>query len=151
MEISESMINFYLMNVTTGGKKPDEFSPDDVEDVSEYYPFVQNMKMHAVYHGDLDALKLGLEYILANPDYECLWMAGPVYSYEENQVREIIYYAWKTIWPEADPITRESTGDIKLVPTTLDEWWESRGHKPGQKKADAKELFDNKFQGSLLG
>lgn len=151
MEISESMINFYLMNVTTGGKNPDEFSPDDVENVSEYHPLIEQMKMHAIWHGDLDALKLGLEYILANPHYDCLWLAGPVYTYDEEQLREIIHYAWKTIWPDADPITPESTKDTKLVATTLDEWWESREHKPGQKKVEAEELFNNKLRGNLLG
>lgn len=150
MEISEAMINYYLMNVTTGGKNPDDFSPDDVEDVSEYYPLIQNMKSHTLRHGDLDALKLGFEYILANPDYKCVWMAGPVYSYEEEQVREIIEYAWKTIWPDSDPIPSGGPEGVKLVPTTLDQWWESRGYNPNKKNEEAKELFNDKIKRSLF-
>lgn len=151
MEISEAMINFYLMNVTTGGKNPDDFSPEDVEDLSEYYSFIQNMKNHAARHGDLDTLKLGFEYILANPDYKCVWMAGPVYSYEEQQVREIIEYAWKIIWPDSKPIASGGPKDVKLVPTTLEQWWESRGYDPNQKTLEASKVLQNKLNTHLLG
>ena len=148
MNISESMIRYYLRNITMGWFDPEDEPP---EDITEYYKCVQDMKLHAVNHNDLDALKLGLEYLLAHPELDYTKFSGGRYPYEPEEVREIIYYAWKTIWPDSEPVSDSTLLAVKLVRMTLEEWWESRGHKPGQKKADAKELFDNKFRGSLLG
>ncbi|MBI4851708.1 MAG: hypothetical protein HY819_07925 [Acidobacteria bacterium] len=148
MNISESMIRYYLRNITMGWFDPLDEPP---EHVTGYYECVQEMKLHALSHDDLEALKLGFEWLLANPEIDCTKFSGGRYPYEPEEVREIIHYAWKTIWPDAAPITAESTKDTKLVSTTLDEWWESREHKPGQKKVDAKELFNNKLRGNLLG
>ena len=128
MIISDDMMRYYIGDITSG-----YFSHHDVpaDNVTEYAPFIENMRKLANLHGDLDYLRLGLEYLLAHPEIELLPFAhGDSYPYWEEQIREIIEYAWKMLWPNALPISPGGPSGVELVPMSLEEWWRHTGHRP---------------------
>ncbi|MBL7684422.1 MAG: hypothetical protein JNK65_00080, partial [Deltaproteobacteria bacterium] len=49
--------------------------------------------------------------------------AGGRYPFDNEEIREIIRYAWKTIWPEAKEINRDTLPEIELVTMSLQDWW----------------------------
>src|SRR5437867_1045758 len=122
MKISESMVRYYLHDITMGWFDPEDLPPDNI---TGYYDCVIQMKLHALKHNDLDVLKLAFEYLLANKQIKCEQFAGGRYPYDEQEVREIIHYAWKTIWPDSTPLLPGGPNGVEIVPMSIDDWWAS--------------------------
>ncbi len=99
MDISEQMIGFHLRLVTLAYFGEHDDVPDDV---AGYHDYVEDMKRQAIRFGDLDGLKLAFEHILANPEIDTVTLSQANFPYEEEEVREIVRYAWETIWPDAN-------------------------------------------------
>jgi hypothetical protein len=127
MEISRDMISFYLRKITSVYFGKHDIPPDDL---SGYLDFVSDMRKHAERKGDLDYLRLGFEHVLANPNIDTVELAATDYPFDDAEVREIIHYAWKTIWPDAAPIPPGGPPGVKIVPMSLDDWWAHTGHRP---------------------
>ena len=127
MDISNEMIGFHLRLVTSAyfGKH------DDVPaDVTGYDAYIEDMKRQALHFGDLDALKLAFEHILANPEIDMVTLSQANFPYKEAEVREIIRYAWERIWPDADPISPGGPPGVRLVDMPPGDW---RTHWEGYK------------------
>jgi hypothetical protein len=122
MEISNDMLDHYLDYVTVGWFDRNDTLPDDIND---YYNCVMDIKLDATRRNDLEPLRMGLEYLLCNPQVS-LEAHGYRYPYDDGEVREIIRYIRKTIWPEAGPINCDAVKDLKLVYTSKFDWWEQR-------------------------
>jgi hypothetical protein len=118
IQISESMVEHYLGDVTISWFNDNDSPPDDVK---EYHNLIIWMKQNATNHNDLSYLKLAFEYLLCNLDYDCEQLAGSRYPYDDEEIREIINLAYKTIWPE--DILPADAPDIQLVKKSLDDWW----------------------------
>jgi hypothetical protein len=94
MDISESMVKFYLTKLTNlwiikNGVPAENFS--------EYDEYIEQIKSSAIYRGDLEALKLAFEQILANPDINTESLAESEYPWDDEEVRDIIRYIWEKI------------------------------------------------------
>jgi hypothetical protein len=123
MEISRPMVCHYIDSVTMPWFDDHDDPPDDLEG---YHDSAMAAKWWAEKRGDLDALKLALEHILATPEIDCEGLNGALYGYEDEDMREIIDYMRKTLWPDAAPMPPGGPPGVKLVPMPLEQWWESR-------------------------
>jgi hypothetical protein len=94
MNISESMVRFYLTKVTNLWIIKNGVPADSL---SEYDDYVEDIKRSAIYRNDLEALKLAFEHILANPDIDTAPLAESEYPWDDEEVRELIQYIWKKI------------------------------------------------------
>ena len=113
MEIKESVITHYLADITISWFNENEYPPDELHG---YAQCVNWMKGNAEKRGELDLLKLAFEHILANPDVDCERLAGGRYPYDDEEMREIIEYAWQKLWPDAPPIPDGGPPDVTIVP-----------------------------------
>lgn len=123
MYISEPMVRYYLANVLLSWFNNHDTPPAEIE---EYYEYVLDMKKAAIKHGDLEVLQIALEYILSNQSIDCASLNEGFYPYTNEEVREIIDYSYRVIWPEFTPKPADSLASVKLVPVSLQKWWESR-------------------------
>ncbi|MEW6734349.1 MAG: hypothetical protein AB1489_23690 [Acidobacteriota bacterium] len=123
MKISKAIISYYLADVTLAWFNNNDLPP---KDIFQYHHCIMQMQLGAISHGDLNELRLAFEYLLANPQINCEEFAGDRYPYDDKEVREIIHYAWQTIWPDAQPIPPGGPVDVELINTSLDDWWAQR-------------------------
>jgi hypothetical protein len=123
MDLSESMIRYYLDSITVSYFNHNELPPDDVKG---YYDQVLALKRKAVSHGDLDSLKVAFEYLLSHRELDCGRLGDDRYPYSDEEIREIIRYAWHTIWPETSDAAPAVHPDVRLVQMPLEDWWEAR-------------------------
>jgi hypothetical protein len=122
MDISKGMIDNYLEYVTFGW-----FDNESVPATSldEYHPRVVKLAQSAKRHNDLELLRLGLDYLLCHPEID-LDGHGGYYSWDDGDVREIIHYIRRTVWPNLPSIDPMEVKDVKLVPMSLFDWWDMR-------------------------
>lgn len=126
MDISRGMVEFYLNKITD--MRIIEYNlPAD--NLCEYDLYIEDVKNSATYYGDLEALKLALEYILANSNINASAMTHSEYDWDDEEVREVIHYLWRKIWPGSELISAENMQEVKLVDTSLQEWW-AQNKKP---------------------
>lgn len=124
MEASKDMLDHYLQYVTVGWFDYDEHD-EPASDPRQYYDRVQELRKDAARRGDLGALRLGLDYLLCHPE-ESLNNHGYVYSWDDEDVREIVRYIRSTIYPNAPPVNCDEVKNVKLVYTSRFEWWDKR-------------------------
>ena len=122
MNISDSMTRYYLDSVTVGWFNRHDLPPDDVAD---YYDYVMDIQKSAQKHGDTEYLRVALEYLLSNPETDFERYDGGRYPYDSDDVREIIEYVLRTLWPDAAPIPAEELAKVKIVAVPLKDWWSS--------------------------
>lgn len=113
MEISRSFITHYLGNITVSWFNDHDLPPDDID---EYHNFVLDMKFYATKHNDLEKLRLAFEYLLAHPEINTEEFAGSRYGFDDEDMREIIRYAYQTMFPDALTIPPAPPPDVTLVP-----------------------------------
>ena len=124
MEIPRHLLDHYLANVTVGYFDSEDLLP---EEVSAYHRCVLEMKLDAEHFGDLDALKVAFDYLLAHPEIDTEQFAGGRYPYDDEEVREILRYAVARIWPGAAPTAPEVLAEVRIVgDLSLDEWRRQR-------------------------
>jgi len=121
MKISTSMLNYYLRNITVSWFGNEDVPPDSIK---EYLPLVESMKQMAIYHNDLEDLKLGFEYLLTHPDVDYEAFAGGRYPYESDEIRKIIEFAYLTIWSAHWPT--QPNNSVQLISMSLEDWWVNR-------------------------
>ncbi len=148
MDISSAMIRHHLDYITVGWFDHNDLPPDNVED---YYKCVEQMRLNALAHNDLPYLKIAFEYMLGNPQIKCESFGNGRYPYEEEEIREIIYYAWKTIWLDSPPIHPNHHSDVNLVEIPTSEWWKNKTEHLTKTFDDAVSLLKNNLSRSLLG
>ncbi|MGF1489077.1 MAG: hypothetical protein ACFBSE_18475 [Prochloraceae cyanobacterium] len=122
MDISKGMLDHYIGYITVFYFNDHELPPDEITD---YYNNVLELKSDAIRRGDLDPLRLGIDYLLCNTDIN-LDSHGGIYPYDDDEVREILRYIRSVIWPDLSNVNCEEIKDIKLVNTNRFDWWEMR-------------------------
>lgn len=128
MDVADGMISFYLGNLTASYFDHHDEPADRVDD---YRDSVEEMKKQALYHGDLDALRLGIEHLLAHPDLDIRLLSRATHCpYELEQLWELLRFARQEIWPDAGSIPPGGPSDVRLVPMSVKDWWAARGHRP---------------------
>jgi hypothetical protein len=101
MDIATGLIDEYLTYVTSyigdlGGVP---------EDVTEYYNSVVDMKLAATEKGNLDDLKLSIDYLLATNKSEYKTVH---YDYSIGEFKELLTSIQNTIWSDSSPMSNGS-------------------------------------------
>jgi hypothetical protein len=123
MDVNRWLLRHYVDYVAAGWFDPEAFPPDDVR---EYGKHVEELRKAALAHHEMDALRLGLDYVLAHPDLDVSDIGRTRYPYSDDEVREIMKFIRKTIWPDTPVLSAEELGGIRLIKTTLAEWKATR-------------------------
>jgi hypothetical protein len=122
MNISKGMLDHYLGYVTGHWFNDHDTPPDNI---NEYRSAVADIELDAARRNDFDPLRLGLDYLLCHPEID-LEDHGSCYPFLDEEVREIIRYIRRTIWPELPPVNPDEVKDVKLVYTSRFDWWDMR-------------------------
>jgi hypothetical protein len=123
MKISKELVTHYLTSLTNTYIARFDLPPDPLDG---YHDYVMRIGKDASDAGELDALKLALEHVLGNPDISSLRLASTTYPFEEEEVRDILRYMRKTLWPDAGPISPGGPPGVELVDMPLWEWRKRR-------------------------
>jgi hypothetical protein len=122
MEISKDLIDHYLEDITLCWFNDHEVP---AESLDEYYNLTSGIKQGAIRRNDLNILRLGLDYLLCHPEID-LEAHGSRYGWDDEEVRDIIRYIRRTIWPDLPPVNPDEVKDVKLVYTSRFDWWDMR-------------------------
>ncbi|MCP2731554.1 hypothetical protein [Limnofasciculus baicalensis] len=98
MEISKSMVRFYLTKVTNLWIIKNGVPADSL---AEYDEYVEEIKRSAIYRNEVDRLKFSFEEIMANPDIDTGELAESEYPWDDGEVRELMQYIYNKICSEA--------------------------------------------------
>lgn len=122
MEISESMVRHYLSCVTSYvgdiGCIPDG--------VTDYYNDIIEMKKGAIHQGDLDELRLAIDYLLTHPEINPPSFAQTHYHYDDDEFEELLLYIRSVVWPQLPPPDPEEVKDVKFINISASDWWDMR-------------------------
>jgi hypothetical protein len=123
-EISAQMLMYHLKGAIANWFDVHADLPKSQEDFKERIEFV---RWSAEYLGDMDALTLGIEYILAHPQIDAARFNDSRTPLSDQQMREILGYIKQKLWPNDSPITTKS---VKLVSMPLKDWYSSHEKRP---------------------
>jgi|SRR4051794_3648418 hypothetical protein len=119
MKISKTMVKYYLSYLTVG-YFGDHAEP--AENLEEYAPIVRNIRVLAERAGDLPWLRVALEHLLTNPGVNLKEYDGGHYPFSREQIEEILYYLWKTLWPDAQLGETGEGPAVQLLEMSADDW-----------------------------
>ena len=126
MKISKQILDHYIGYVTDWYVVMNDEIGDELTD---YYDSVLRIKDNVSKHQDLEPLKLGINYLLCHPEIN-LDNHGGSYTWDDEEVREILHYIRSIIWPDDSKLDCAEVKDIQLVDMSKYDWWKSRGVKP---------------------
>ncbi|PSB68581.1 hypothetical protein C7B61_00130 [filamentous cyanobacterium CCP1] len=126
------MVDHYLGDITVSWFNQHDMPPSHVKD---YHSLVLWMRQNANNHGDLNYLKLAFEYMLIQTGINYEEFAGGRYPYDGEDIREIIEFSYKMLWPDSN--LPEQLPDVRLVDISLEEWWEKRPILPDTSLSDS--------------
>ena len=122
MKISRQVLDYYIHHVTSYYILDHDDIPDELDDCHNY---VLKIKDNASMDGDLEVLRLGINYLLCHPDIS-LDNHGGIYTWDDEEVREILHYILSVIWPSNSKANCDEVKDIQLVDMSKYDWWKSR-------------------------
>jgi hypothetical protein len=122
MKIASDMFDHYLDKLTFQWFADHDLPPDDL---SEYDEKIVTLFNDAQQHNDLEPFRLAMDWILLNPDKYSLEDHGN-FPFLDEEVRDILRYVRRKIYPEAPPPDRDEVEDVEIVPQSRFEWWEQR-------------------------
>ena len=132
MEIMTGMVRYYLGQVFSAYFGDHDLPPTTLDG---YDFFLDALRMKLTRHNDLDSFRLALTHLLAHPEIEAEPLAGSNYPYDEEEIREVLRYMYTTLFPDAPP-SPDAASAVRLVPGSLDDWWERTGHRPRSPDAE---------------
>lgn len=119
MKISSTMVAEYLGIISSVA--PDN-QDEPLEDMEQYHDGIDSMATFAQRKGDLEALKLGMESLIAQPEGRMGPFESEVYPFEHEELAELFGYAFRRLWPGEEPRGEEELPDITLVAMSAEEW-----------------------------
>ena len=109
--LSEHRLRKHLGCLTNNEWLEDEW-PEDLEG---YYGHALDIESRARYEGYLEQLRLGIEYVLGNPDLDIKFLMNNPHFCEQNELRELLRYVWEVLWPNALPIPPGGPSGVTIV------------------------------------
>jgi hypothetical protein len=98
--LSEHRLRKYLGRLTdTEGLQDD--MPEDLEG---YYSYTLDIQWSTRRNGYLEQLRLGIEYILGNPEIDTKFLMRNPHFCSQDEMHELLHYVWEVLWPNALPI-----------------------------------------------
>ncbi len=109
--LSEGRLAYHLGCLTSNEWLEDEW-PEDLEG---YYGHAQDIESRARYEGYLEQLRLGIEYVLGNPEIDTEFLMDNPHFCEPDEMRELLRYVWEVLWPNALPISPGGPPGVTMV------------------------------------
>ena len=125
MKISKGMLDHYIEYITSYYILDHDEIPDELDDC---YSYVIRIKAQATKYQDLEPLRLGINYLLCHPEIN-LDNHGGAYTWDDEEVREILHYIRSIVWPNFPKVDCEEVRNVELTNTTNTHWWKTRGVK----------------------
>lgn len=83
----------------------------------------------AVYHGDWDALKLGVEYILNTPDFDASTIVlDSEWEWEDEEIRSILMEFRRRLWSQ-DPPDPARVKAVEITHESIKQWRDRQSHQ----------------------
>lgn len=122
MKICKWMVERYLQTVTVyvadNGGAP--------EDLTEYDEYIRNMKQKAERNGDLDYLRLAIDYLITYAIADAPDLIDMFYFYDEEEADELLRYIRLKVWGEDFVANPQLVKKVELVDTSLTDWRKTR-------------------------
>jgi hypothetical protein len=119
MKISKQMIRSYIRHIFSSYQ---DFYEESPEYPSGYQGDIENMRQHAAFLGDLDALNLSIGYICTHPEIDVLDLVESSIEYEEEEVRAILDHAWKILPQDTKQTLKKKFSQVELVDMPIEDW-----------------------------
>ena len=73
--------------------------------------------------GDLEALRAGVEYVLAHPEIDASQFAGPSeWDWDDAQVRRVMQELRQRMWPNATALPTQELASTRLTDESIQDW-----------------------------
>ena len=122
MKIANGMFDHYLDKLTFQWFSDHDLPP---EDFAEYDATIASLVDDATQHNDLTPFRLFMDWVLLNPDRYSLEDHGN-YPFEDEDVREILRYVRKKVFPDQPRPDRREVQDVDVAYQSVFEWWDQR-------------------------
>lgn len=119
MKINSHVIEKYIWLLTNGVAASAE---DPMAELDAYDREIEMMKKQAIEAGDEELLKMSIDSLLANPKGRIQRFNGQVYGFREDQMEELLAYAYSHAWPDEDRSLPGEGIDLEFVPMSDEEW-----------------------------
>ncbi|MEX0339536.1 MAG: hypothetical protein AB3N11_10900 [Arenibacterium sp.] len=119
MNIQKSMIENYLDFITSLVF----VDPGDVtEDMSVYDDAIESMESEARYDDNLEYLRFAMDSLIAKPDGRLEQFKGTGYPFTDQELHEILRYAFQTIWPDKFMSEPGNEVPVEFLDISDEEW-----------------------------
>jgi hypothetical protein len=98
--LSEGTLAYHLGCLTD----TESLQDDMPEDLEGYYIYALDIQRSARHEGYLEQLRLGIEYVLGNPEIDTKFLMDDPHFCSQDEMHELLRYVWEVIWPNALPI-----------------------------------------------
>jgi hypothetical protein len=119
MKISKQMVKSYIRHIFSSYQ---DFYEESPEYPSGYQNDIENMRRHAAFFGDLDALNLSIGYICTHPAINVLELVESLIEYDEEEVRSILDYAWEILPQDTKQTFKKKFSQVELVDMPIEDW-----------------------------
>jgi hypothetical protein len=126
VQISKALIEGYLDHVASYigdvGYLPD--------DLNEYNDSILDLKKFACERGDLDILRVAIDYLLTHPEIDVSSFAAIHHQFDPDEMKDFLCHIRAIIWPQASALGLEEIINVEFINISRFDWWEMRKSKP---------------------
>ena len=119
VKISRQMLRSYLLHITIGYFNDRNIPPATLD---AYIDRAEQIRLAATNQGDMAWLKLGLQHVLADKSIDASEYQGPRYPFTDPEMRDIMGYVLRTLWPEEQTDAEGLASEVELVDVALEDW-----------------------------
>ena len=119
MRINRHVIERYLWVLTNGVAAS---ATDPMGELDAYDREIALMVSLARGAGEEELLRISIDSLLANPRGRIGQFNGQVYGFREDQMEELLAYAFARAWPDAERSPPGEGIDLEFVPMSEEEW-----------------------------
>lgn len=119
MKVNYNVIRGYLSSLTEGRGAS---NPDTIDEWYTYNMDIDAMIANARAAGDEDLLRLSIDSLISSPDNRLGRFIGQVYAYSDDEMQDLLSYAFERIWPDEVPSAAGDGIAMEFVAMSDEEW-----------------------------
>lgn len=121
IKIPISVLRLYVSHVIDLIMLEEEERLDNLHEVSD--EIFDARKRAALAEGDLEALELGIDYVLETPEFDCASLVrGSEWDWEDSEVRPILREFRRRMWSGQPALAAQELDDVMISDESLSEW-----------------------------